>query len=284
MLPSSSDLTYFVEIAQQGNLTHAANRLGVSQPSLTLAMQRLEHSVGTTLFIRSRQGVKLTKAGDRLLLNARKLMSSWEELRQQTVDSMNEIKGRFVLGCHTSVARYSLPLFLPALLESHAELEIGLIHDLSRNITHKVLALELDLGIVVNPTPHPDLVMKALAADVVTLWKSKTLKNDDVLVCEPSLLQTQKIQTKLHRAGFHFKRFVESSSLEVIAGLVRCGAGMGILPTRVMQAESDDVVRVKNAPTLDDEIFLIYRVENRQVRALQALSQAIQTGFSESRR
>ena len=165
MLPSSSDLTYFLEIAHQGNLTHAANHLGVSQPSLTLAMQRLEQSVGTKLFIRSRQGVRLTKAGDQLLLQARKLMSQWEELRQTAMDSVNEIKGRFTLGCHPSVARYSLPLFLPGLLAAHTELEISLEHDLSRNITHKVLNLDIDLGIVVNPTPHPDLVMKSLAED-----------------------------------------------------------------------------------------------------------------------
>src|SRR6266404_5704242 len=126
MLPSSSDLTYFLEIAHLGNLTHAANRLGVSQPSLTLAMQRLEQSVGTGLFIRSRQGVKLTKAGDRLLLEARKLVSQWEELRQQTLDSMNEIQGAFVLGCHSAVAHYSLPLFLPSLLASHPKLEVTL--------------------------------------------------------------------------------------------------------------------------------------------------------------
>jgi LysR family transcriptional regulator, cell division regulator len=55
--------------------------------------------------------------------------------------------------------------------------------------------------------------------------------------------------------------------------------GMGILPTRVAEAESADLTPVKNAPMLKDVIQLIYRVENRQVRAIQALSQAIQEGF-----
>ena len=52
MLPSSSDLTYFLEIAHLGNLTHAASRLGVSQPSLTLAMQRLldDHDINVLLY------------------------------------------------------------------------------------------------------------------------------------------------------------------------------------------------------------------------------------------
>ncbi len=280
MLPSSADLTFFLEIAQQGNLTHAANRLGVSQPSLTLAMQRLETSVGTNLFIRSRQGVKLTKAGDRLLLDARGLMSQWADLRQQTLDTMNEITGRFLIGCHPSVARYSLPLFMPQVLREHKELELGLVHDLSRNITQRVLNLEIDLGIVVNPAPHPDLIMKPLATDVVTLWKSKGLTSHDILVCEPSLMQTQKLKARLQRAGFHFRRVVESTSLEVIASLTDGGLGLGILPTRVAQAASSDLSRVKNAPILNDEIYLIYRVENRPVRTIQALSEAIQSSFS----
>ena len=284
MLPSPADLTYFLAIAQQGNLTHSAQRLGVSQPSLSLAMQRLEHCMGTPLFIRSRQGVKLTKAGERLLVETRALMSQWEELRQQAVDSMNEIQGRFSLGCHASVARYTLPLFLPSLLKLHPRLEINLVHDLSRNITQRVQNLDLDLGVVVNPTSHADLVMKPLAKDVVTLWKSKALLNSDVLICEPSLLQTQALQPKLARAGIKFKRVIESANLEVISTLVASGAGMGILPGRVVEGAGGDLIRVRNAPVINDEIFLIYRTENRQVCTIQALSKAIQTGFSDSRR
>lgn len=280
MLPSSADLTYFLEISQAGNLTKAATRLGISQPSLTLAMQRLEHSVGTVLFIRGRQGVKLTKAGERLLSETRTLLSRWEELRGQTLSTMNEVRGRFALGCHASVARYSLPLFLPQLLAQHADLEIGLHHDLSRAITQKVLALELDLGIVVNPLPHPDLVMKNMAKDVLTIWHSKKLKNTDVLIAEPSLVQTQAIMSKIKRQGLKFSRIIESSNLEVIASMVNSGCGMGILPTRVAQAESEDLIPVKGAPSFNDEIFLIYRVENKKVRAMQALSQAIQEGFA----
>ena len=78
MLPSHSDLHYFLAIAQAGNLTHAATRLGISQPSLSLAMQRLETAMGSSLIIRSRLGVKLTKAGERLLLDTRRLMDEFE--------------------------------------------------------------------------------------------------------------------------------------------------------------------------------------------------------------
>jgi len=280
MLPSSADLTYFLEVSQAGNLTLAANRLGISQPSLTLAMQRLEQSVGTTLLIRGRQGVKLTKAGERLLSETRQLMSRWEELKGRTLSAMNEVRGRFTLGCHPSVARYSLPLFLPALLAQHSDLEVTLHHELSRAITQKVLELELDLGVVVNPIPHPDLVMKSVAKDVVTLWRAKRLLNEDILITDPSLMQTQALMAKLKRQGMKFQRTIESSNLEVIASLTACGAGVGIIPARVAQAEGRGLQAIAAAPVFQDEIFLIYRVENKNLRAMQALSSSIQSGFN----
>jgi DNA-binding transcriptional LysR family regulator len=280
MLPSSHDLTYFLEIAQSSSITAAATRLGISQPSLTLAMQRLEQSVGTSLFIRSRQGVKLTKAGERVLLETRQLINRWEEVKEQAVGAMNEVRGRFSLGAHPSVARYSLPLFLPGLLAKHSGLEISLHHDLSRNITQKVLELSLDIAIVVNPTPHPDLVMRLLGRDQLTLWASKKNKYNDVLICEPSLIQTQSILAKLKRQNFRFEKVIETSNLEVIAAMVDGGCGIGILPTRVARAQSTSLIEVKGAPRYSDEIHLIYRMENKSVRAIQAISQSIQEGFA----
>src|SRR5262245_12335449 len=130
MLPSASDLNYFVTIAQLGSFSSAATRLGIAQPSLTLAVQRLEENLGTSLFIRSRKGVKVTKAGERLLADSRELLQRWEQLKSQALSTHNEVRGRLVLGCHPSVAIYSLPLFLPKLLKENPEFEIRLVHDL----------------------------------------------------------------------------------------------------------------------------------------------------------
>lgn len=282
MLPSSHDLTYFLEIAQNASITAAATRLGISQPSLTLAMQRLEQSVGASLFVRSRQGVKLTKAGERVLMETRQLISRWEEVKQQAVGAMNEVQGRFSLGMHPSVARYSLPLFLPDLLSKHPELDISLNHDLSRNITQKVLELALDIAIVINPIPHPDLIMRLLGKDQLTLWTSKKNKHHDVLICEPSLIQTQSILGKLKKQHMSFRKVIETTNLEVIAAMVEGGCGVGILPTRVAHAQGPALTEVKGAPHFADEIYLIYRVENKPVRAIQAISQSIQEGFARS--
>ncbi len=279
MLPSPTDLSYFVTIADSGSFTKAAGRLGVAQPSLTLAVRRLEACLGTRLFVRSRQGVTLTKAGESLLQDTQDLLQRWENLRTGALSATNEVRGRLRLGIHPSVAIYALPPFLPALLNKHPDLEVVLIHDLSRNITREVVELKADIGIVVNPSPHPDLVIRPLAQDRVTLWQLPSLKNKDVLLCEPSLLQTQTILRKLHRQGHRFKRVMECANLEVITRLAQCGTGAAILPERVAGAQNRKLVAVAGAPQFHDEIALIYRTEQRELKTLKAFAEAVQTAL-----
>lgn len=279
MLPSSSDLTYFLAISEAGSLTKAAGRLGVAQPSLTLAVQRLESRLGTRLFLRSRQGLSLTKAGESLLRDARELLQRWENIKRGALSATHEVRGRLRLGIHPSVAIYALPPFLPALLHAHRDLEIALIHDLSRNITRKVVDLEADAGIVVNPLPHPDLVIRSLARDKVTLWRNPNLRNEDVLLCEPSLLQTQDILRKLRRQGRSYRRIMECSNLEVLTRLAQSGAGTAILPERVARSQNRKLIPVHGAPQFPDEIALIYRTEQRNLQSLKVLAEAVQAAF-----
>ncbi len=281
MLPSPSDLTYFMEIAHARSLSQAAVKLGVTQPSLTLAMQRLEHCLGSQLFLRSRSGMTLTKAGELLMIETRSLLEAWDKLQSRSARSMNDVRGRFTLGCHVSVGRYALPLFVPEIMQAYPDLDLRLHHDLSRRVLQQVVTLELDLGIVINPESHPDLVMKTLGMDTVTLWKSKELKNSDVLIIEPSLLQTQSLMRRLKKSGWNFRRVIETSSLEIIAALTKSGAGYGMLPARVARfGASEKLTMVKDAPKVEDQIVLIYRVENKSVRAIQELSKRIQAGFA----
>jgi len=288
MLPSSSDLTYFAEVATTQNLTRAAERLGISQPSLTLSIQRLETSLGTQLLIRSKKGVSLTQAGRQLLLHTKELMQRWDEVKRATLASNHEVQGSFTIGCHTSVARYSLPLFMQDLLIDHPKLDIRLTHDLSRKISERVVQLEVDLGIVVNPSSHPDLVIKKLCQDEVGLWRAKGRKNPlldieggtAVLIGDPDLVQTQAVLKKLSKTKGSFARMMSSSSLEVIASLTAAGAGIGILPGRVAAGEfPDEIVAVPQSPTFTDELCVVYHTERRKIKALQVLVEHVTSSF-----
>ena len=170
MLPSPTDLIYFTEVVKTLNITRAAERLGITQPSLTQALHRLELEVGVPLLFRSKKGVTLTPAGKRLSSQTMILMNQWEKVRGQALASMDEVQGRFRLGCHPSVGSYALPSVLPGILREYPNLEISLIHQLSRHVFEAVVSMEIDMALVINPPKHPDVIIKKLLRDEMTLW------------------------------------------------------------------------------------------------------------------
>lgn len=282
MYPNLNDLHYFLEIAQTGNVSQAAVRLGVTQPSLSQAVVRLENSVGAKLFQRSKKGMDLTPAGRTLVVQSRKLIQDWEAIQSSAVSSHSEVKGQFRVGCHPSVALYTLPQVFPQWLSENPGLEIKLVHNLSRKILDGIILAEIDIGVVVNPIAHPDLIIKKVCEDEVGLWASDKKKsyNEDVLIADPDLLQTQDIMKKIKKAGFQFKRFIESSSLELITELARNGAGVAILPGRVAKREGH--LKSLNGPKFKDDICIVFRAESRTIKTIQVLSQSIEKALTES--
>lgn len=283
MIASPSDLHYFIEVANVLNISKAAKRAGVSQPSLTQAMKRLEESIGTSLLIRNKSGVMLTQAGRQLLAQSKFLIKSWEQLKVQALASINEIQGSYTIGCHPSVGLFTLSEFLPTLLLNHQQLEINLQHSLSRKIVEGVISSNIDIGIAVNPIYHPDLIIHKICDDEVTFWSSnpskdlQKIKNDEcILLCDPDLIQVQSVLKVAFKKGIKFKRIISSSSLEVIASLVSKECGIGVLPTKVANLlESRKLYKMENFPSFHDEICLLYRVENRSIKAIQAISKAV---------
>lgn len=279
MLVSPYDLKYFLEVAQTQNVTRAAERLGITQPSLSLALQRVESGVGAALLVRSKSGARLTKAGVKVANHARDLLADWERLREVATESETVVAGSYSIGCHVSVALYSLPLFLPKLLREHPQLETRFTHGLSRQVTEEVISWKLDFGIVVNPVQHPDLVIRELCRDEVTLWKAASgASNVDTLIHDPELIQTQSILKDLAKRGHEFRRTMTSPSLEVVASLTSAGGGVGVLPERVARlAPGKGLKRFSSdAPVFRDRICLIYRADSRKTAASEAISRAIQ--------
>lgn len=268
MTPNFADIQYFIEVAETLNISRASERLGITQPSLSAALKRLEDIIGTELLIRSRTGVTLTKAGKQFLNKSRVFVNDWEQLKAEVSKNEQDISGDFKLGCHPSLGLYSLSLFLPELIQKHKDLNIRLVHDLSRKITEGVISYDIDFGLTVNPVQHPDLVIRELFTDVVRFWKAK--KNyptqdlhsgEGVLICDTNLAQAQKMINDLKKQKIIFKRIITSSSLENITELTAMGAGVGIIPTRV--AEKLEKTKLAPAssklPTFNDKICLIYR-------------------------
>ena len=289
MVASPNDLIYFVELSNTLNFSRASERIGISQPSLSIAIKRLEQAIGTDLFIRSKNGVILTQAGKRLLSHTKQLLQLWDTVKSESLASHHEVQGCFTLGCHPSIALYSLSKFLPNLLLKYPTLEIQLKHDLSRKILEGIINLSIDVGIIVNPIRHPDLIIQKLYNDKVTFWHTENLKEahqpmysgDAVIICDPDLMQTQWLLKRIHREGIKYRRMVTSSSLEVIANLTANGSGIGILPASVaLSAYANMLKPIPKMPVYQDEICLVYRHENRSIKAVQAIIQSIKLNLN----
>jgi LysR family transcriptional regulator, cell division regulator len=263
MLPSATDLEYFLEVSKTLNISRASERIGISQPTLTQSIRKLESAIGTQLLIRTRTGVRLTKSGQKISNQISALLHSWGKLQQEAQQDQYELKGKFKIGIHPSVARYILPQFFKVLLQKAPQIEIELAHDLSRNITEGLINFRIDLGFVVNPVKHPDLVLKKVCDDIVTIFESTNECYSNLLFGDPELIQTQWILKQLKKSHFKFGHFVSTPNLEVIHRMVSTGAGYGILPSRVAHCEPGLKLSVADIslPIFKDQIFLAYRKE-----------------------
>jgi len=273
--PTLNELEYFNEVAKTKNISRASERLGITQPSLSLALQRLETSLGTPLFIRSKTGVQLTQAGVQLLSESKKFLSQWKSIRENILKASDELTGKYTLGCHPSVGLYCLHLFLPNILQKYQNINFDFSFDLSRKITEEVISFQLDFGIVINPTPHPDLVLKKITTDKVGFWQAaQKQKTNETLLCDTHLFQTQSLLKKI-KSVHTFKRVMHVPNLEVILSLTAQGAGIGILPSRVAQNINSKNLSLElvNAkwPTYSDELYLIYRADTQKTKSSKIL-------------
>jgi DNA-binding transcriptional LysR family regulator len=289
MIASPTELAYFIEVANTLNLSRASERLGISQPSLSIAIKKLETSIGTELLLRHKRGVTLTQAGKQLLAHTKKLHQYWEEVKTQTLASHQAVQGRFIIGCHPSIALHHVKgreftSFLADLLSQHPKLEVAFQHEMSRKITERVINLSIDIGIVANPIKHPDLVINKLVNDEVTFYQSAQHTNANqcmksgnaVIICDDEMMQVQSLLKTLQKKGMKFNRVLTSSNLEVIASLTAQGCGIGILPGSVgMGVYADRLKPYPKMPVYHDEICLIYRNENRGLKAMQVMLGAI---------
>lgn len=285
LLPSAQELEYFIEVARCLNLSRAASRLGISQPSLSVAIQKLERSLGSQLFVRLKTGVQLTSSGQNLLTRASVLLDEWKATVASVRETTTEVSGTIRLGCHPSVAAYTFGKFVPSLLKDYPQLTFHFLHDLSRHICDLVIHFKCDMGLVINPIRHPELVIQPLLTDRVRFWVSSRLSGTSLqnasrtIICDPSLAQSQFLLKALsHQQSY---RVVTSGHLETICELTAAGVGMGILPSRVAGRAAKDLKPVSTIKVFfEDELCLVYRKDMNQSQARKIVIDSIKKNMS----
>jgi DNA-binding transcriptional LysR family regulator len=274
---SISDLENFLETSQHLTLSQAAKKLQISQPALSGSVKRLELTLGYELFYRSKRGIQLTANGKIFLSKAKDVISALINLESKT--SKNQIfEGRIItIGCHEVVAQYCLPNAFSHLKSVAPDYKIDLVHDLSRKILAEIQLGRIDIGVLINPTKLPDLVIRPVAMDTIGIWRARKSKSFDTIICEQDLFQTQSI---LKRWKQKTERVLQTSSLELMCHLVMADVGWGIIPERAVLLSGLDLVMESKLPTYKDEICIVTRPEFGKSSAEKLVLEALKIGLN----
>lgn len=282
-------LRYLQTIARAGSLSAAARALGVSQPALTGAVQRLEEQLGAQLLHRNRDGVALTEAGDTLLRHAVDILSAFERMELEVRGTQEELKGRFTLGCHDSLGAYFLPGFMRSFLAEAPGLELTLWNGSSAEVRDAVLDREIHYGLIVNPLAHPDLVLVRLFPDAMDFFvnaeeplvpgipeaHARLLRGP--LLYAGRVAQCQELLRTLAGEQVLPPRMLSCGDLELVKSLTLGGLGVGVLPRRVAAYGHPGKLRRLHPglPNIPDLIYLAWRADLPRMRGATVLKDAL---------
>lgn len=289
-LPNLEDLRLVVAALDGGSLSNAAQVLGLTQPTVSWRLEKLEERMATELFVRSKRGVHATRAGRLLAARGRELLERLESLGAELRAESEEVRGRYSIGVNATLGAQTLPAFVPDLLTRYPELELDIAHGISRDIARDVLDFRYDLGIVVNPPRHPELTIVNLYPDEVRLWKGHGVRRSQwgrriPLIYSPAMTYVDKMIAEARERGIlDALRHVHTVDLHVIARLTAAGAGVGVLPATIARAESPDgIVALRKTPIHSDDVALIWRHDSQRTQASAVIRRAIIDGIGAGR-
>ncbi len=141
-------LEIFQQVARAGSFSQAAERLHMAQPAVSIAIRKLEESLGVVLFDRSLRQARLTAEGEQVLARAEKLLNEAEELRRSTDALQNLLTGELELAAPSMLATYFLPDLLLGFLRDHPGLTAAVTQAGTGRIEQMLLADEVELGVV----------------------------------------------------------------------------------------------------------------------------------------
>ena len=238
-------LEAFYLAATLGSFALAAQRVHVTQSSLSKRVAELEESVGAELFDRSSQRARLTEAGKRLLPMASQMLELRERLKGE-LKAPKALSGTVRFGISELGALTWLPQFVTHVRNEHPKVVLQPHVDLGRRLQRQVARGELDFAVVAGPAEDANVVSHSVA-DVRFTWvaasarirsrrilDAKELARHPVITMEGSAL-TRAIDAWANHQGLQLQRIVASNSLMAIVGLCIADVGISILPEALVR-------------------------------------------------
>ena len=288
-----TDLRYLVALAHERHFGRAAEKCHVSQPTLSVAVKKVEEELGIQLFERSASEVKITETGRRIVIQAERVLMEASQIQEIAAAGKDPLAGPLRVGVIYTIGPYLLPRLIPRVHQLAPRMPLIIQENFTARLAESLKRGELDVIIislpfeeagvvaqpvydepfrVLMPAGHPWTAERAidaehLADDQLLLLGSGNCFRDQVLEVCPSCRNIGGLQ-----------RTLEGSSLETIRHMVATGLGVTVLPSSAADEMSHNVlvaVRPFVAPEPSRRVALAWRVTYPRSGAIDVLRAAI---------
>ena len=293
-----TELKYIVAVARERHFGRAAEACFVSQPTLSVAIRKLEDELGVTIFERGGSEVGVTVIGQTLVSQAQKVLEESANLKELARHGNDPLAGALRVGVIHTIGPYLLPNLVPWHISCTPQMPLVL----QENFTVKLIELlrqgEIDCAILALPLPEAGLATRALYDEpfVVVIpashpWANRKSVSAEDLKQQNMLLlgsghcfrdQVLEVCPELSRfaaASEGIQRTFEGSSLETIRHMVAAGIGITVMPlTAVPESERNNTLLryIKfDKPVPDRRVVLAWRKSYPRMVAIETLAQAV---------
>ncbi len=289
-----TEMRYIVALARERHFGKAAETCHVSQPTLSVALKKVEGQLGAALFERTASDVRITALGERIVAQAKRVLDEavrLEEIADSTGDPMT---GPLRVGVIYTIAPYLLPQLIPALHKHAPKMPLFLKEDFTANLVPALKAGELDVIVIALPFNEPGLVAQPVYEEpfrVVIPASHPWVDREDVdaaeldgqnmlLLGQGNCFRDQVLESCPRlTAPDALEHSLEGSSLETIRYMVASGAGVAVMPSTAADPliGKEPMVRVLPFAGLPPmrTVGLVWRVTFPRPQAIDAVRAAV---------
>jgi DNA-binding transcriptional LysR family regulator len=264
-------LQYVVEVAGQKNFTRAADKINVSQSTLSQQVAKLEDELGVKLFERNSRTVELTQIGAEFIIQAKILLDNLEKSKQIVLEYKGLIKGTLRIGVIASLGRIEYAAMMTDFYRQYPGVNFEIVQAGTYELLEKLAGKELEVAFVVMPAEgqYRDINFRHLAYDdyVLALPPSHRLAGrpqldlaevaEEKFVFHPAADRMFSIcMDACIKAGFHPTIVCESNHSPTCLSLISAGMGIGFFPREKLKNTSFDIAVSQIKQPLKKEIVL----------------------------
>ena len=290
-----TDLRYIVALARERHFGRAAEACFVSQPTLSVAVKKLEDELGVALFERAPQEVRLTPVGTEIVAQAERVLAEAARIRELAGAGKDPLAGPLRLGCIYTIAPWLLPHIVPLVRAQAPKMPLLLEENFTEVLLARLKASEIDVAVLALPIDEPGLVAQSVYDEELRVllpvghpWaKQKAIEPDALLDAQLLMLgagncfrdQVLDLCAVASRQRGVSPHVLEGSSLETIRLMVASGVGISVMPATAVDGLSaqDPLLRVRPfvSPVPTRRVGLVWRSSFPRHQALDVLRHAI---------